>query len=134
MMSDLIFVYGTLMLEATNSFARQFHAQSTFLGKATWMGKLYQVIHYPGAVKSSNPDELIHGEIWQMKSPVVTLKMLDEYEECSPTHPLPHEYLRSLENIKLNHNDVCAWVYIYQREISHLKHLKSGIFKHAQAK
>lgn len=134
MKSDLIFVYGTLMLGATNSFARQFHAQSTFIGKATWMGKLYLVTHYPGAVKSSNPDELIHGEVWQMHSPKVTLEILDEYEECSATHPLPHEYLRSLENIKLDHQEVRAWVYVFQRDISCLKHLKSGIFKHVQAK
>ena len=125
---DYLFVYGTLKLEATNQYAKYFHQQAEYLGQAKWAGRLYLVSYYPGAVPSNSNQEFVYGELWKLINPDKTLNTLDEYEECSDRHPLPHEYKRSQEKVWFGEKVVDAWIYIYQANPNSLKRINSGIF------
>lgn len=123
-----LFVYGTLKLDASNEYAKNFHQQAEYLGVAKWPGSLYLVSYYPGAVSSNANQEFVHGELWKLNNSEQTLEILDVYEECSVLNPLPHEYKRSYEKVWFGHQLVDAWIYIYQRDTSSLKRIDSGLF------
>lgn len=125
--SHLLFVYGTLMRTAHNAQAQYFHQAASFLGPARWQGRLYLVSFYPGAVPSELTEDIVHGELWTLTDPQ-TLALLDQYEECSPHDPLPHEYTRSIETVWLGAQVLNAWVYIYKRDTSGLEQIASGNF------
>ena len=98
--SHFLFVYGTLMRNAHHPQAQHFHQAASFLGPARWQGRLYLVSYYPGAVPSELTEDIVYGELWTVTDPQ-TLALLDQYEECSPRDPLPHEYTRSIETVWL---------------------------------
>ena len=55
------------------------------------------------------------------------LAWLDEYEECSDSFPLPHEYSRKQLSIELvGGGSVFAWVYLYNHDVSKLQLIISG--------
>jgi gamma-glutamylcyclotransferase (GGCT)/AIG2-like uncharacterized protein YtfP len=128
MTSQLLFVYGTLKSDASNVNAQYLHQHARLLGEATWEGSLYLVRNYPGAVRSQLQGDLVLGELWELSNPEELLASLDEYEECSPTSPLPHEYERSIESILFRGEFVKAWVYIYQLDIAPLQKISTGNF------
>jgi len=116
------------MRTAHNAQAQYFHQAASFLGPARWQGRLYLVSYYPGAVPSELTEDIVHGELWTLTDPQ-TLALLDQYEECSPHDPLPHEYTRSIETVWLGEQVLNAWVYIYKRDTSGLKQIASGNFR-----
>lgn len=126
--SHFLFVYGTLMRNAHHPQAQHFHQAARFLGPARWQGRLYLVSYYPGAVPSELTEDIVHGELWTLTNPQ-TLALLDQYEECSPRDPLPHEYTRSIETVWLGDQALKAWVYIYKRDTNGLKQITSGHFR-----
>jgi len=126
--SHFLFVYGTLMRNAHHPKAQHFHQAASFLGPARWQGRLYLVSYYPGAVPSVLTEDIVHGELWTLTNPQ-TLALLDQYEECSPRDPLPHEYTRSIETVWLGDQALKAWVYIYKRDTNGLKQITSGHFR-----
>ena len=126
--SHFLFVYGTLMRNAHHPQAQHFHQAARFLGPARWQGRLYLVSYYPGAVPSVLTEDIVHGELWTLTNPQ-TLALLDQYEECSPRDPLPHEYTRSIETVWLGDQALKAWVYIYKRDTNGLKQITSGHFR-----
>ena len=55
------------------------------------------------------------------------LSLLDDYEECSPDFPVPHEYLRKPVQVHLSTGgSVSAWCYVYQHSIRDQQLIKSG--------
>jgi len=131
MQSPFLFVYGTLKSDAINTNANYLHEHSKLLGEARWRGSLYLVSNYPGAVPSTSKNEYVLGEVWKLADPKILLPLLDEYEECAPTSPTPHEYRRSLEWVELRNESkaIQAWVYIYNLEFAHLQKIESGNFR-----
>lgn len=128
MSSPYLFVYGTLKSDALNANAQRLHQHARLLGAAKWQGALYLVSNYPGAARSNNHDDYVLGEAWELRNPEALLASLDEYEECAPSSPGPHEYVRSLESIWLGQDEIKAWVYIYNLEIARLQKIESGNF------
>ena len=128
MQSPFLFVYGTLKSDATNPHAQSLHHNAKLVGAAKWPGLLCLVSNYPGAVRSNNSDDVVLGELWKLNNPQSTLSALDEYEECSPTSPSPHEYIRSLETVWQDDKSYSAWVYIYNLETAHLEKILDGNF------
>jgi gamma-glutamylcyclotransferase (GGCT)/AIG2-like uncharacterized protein YtfP len=104
------------------------HHNARLIGAAKWPGLLFLVSNYPGAVRSNNPNDVVLGELWELNNPHSTLSTLDEYEECSPASPSPHEYIRSLETVWQDEKSYLAWVYIYNLENAHLKKIPDGNF------
>jgi gamma-glutamylcyclotransferase (GGCT)/AIG2-like uncharacterized protein YtfP len=126
--SQYLFVYGTLKSDASNADAKQFHSQAQLIGAATWQGCLYLLTNYPAAVASSNPKDRVMGELWKLNHPESILQALDEYEECAPFSPLPHEYERLVQPIEIDGQVIEAWIYIYQLNTAELVRIDSGYF------
>lgn len=126
--ADLLFVYGTLRSDAAHPMANHLKQQAQWIGAASYQGKLYKITDYPGVVASTNPADKVYGEIYQVLSGDLW-STLDDYEECSASFPAPTEYQRLLQTVYLaNHQAISAWVYLYNRSVSHLEVIESGDF------
>lgn len=78
--TDLLFVYGTLMQGFQNGFARHLHANATLVGPASFQGRLYRISYFPGAIFDADAPGYVHGEVWQLHNPGDILQKLDHYE------------------------------------------------------
>ena len=58
MISDCLFVYGTLMRGFDHPMARLLSANADFRGEASCRGRLYMVKHYPGLVLSDHAGDI----------------------------------------------------------------------------
>jgi gamma-glutamylcyclotransferase (GGCT)/AIG2-like uncharacterized protein YtfP len=128
-MTDLLFVYGTLMRVAAHDMHRVLARGSAFLGDAHFNGRLYLVAHYPGVVAATAADERVLGEVYRMHNAAELLQVLDEYEACAPNSPQPAEYVRSLCRVTLaDETPVESWIYLYNRPVEGLPCIVSGSF------
>lgn len=116
-MSDLLFVYGTLMSHTDTPKARQLMAEADSLGPATIAGRLYRVDWYPGLVAGEG---LVHGEVFRLRTLVPSLVWLDAYEGIVPGDDQNNrnEYARVRRPVTLADGRVVeAWVYLYLRDL-----------------
>ena len=133
-MVQYLFVYGTLRGAARHTMHKVLQQYARLLGPATLQGRLYQVAHYPGAVLSDDPAQLVVGELYQLIQHEPALAALDEYEECSAQFALPHEYRRQVAAVMLTSGErVNAWVYLYNRSCENLALIVSGDFMQQDA-
>jgi len=89
MISDRLFVYGTLMRGFDHPMARLLSANADFLGDATCRGRLYLVKHYPGLVLSDDPADIVSGELYRLRKPDALLREFDMYEACGEGFAAP---------------------------------------------
>ena len=132
--SNHLFVYGTLMRSFTHREAQRFHEGARFIGTARMPGYLYRVSWYPAAVyhpttESQSVNDWVYGELWLITNNRL-LDQIDDYEECTATHPQPHEYVRAMNKIQLIESNqwLTAWVYLYQRDATALQRIADGRF------
>ena len=132
--SNHLFVYGTLMRAFTHHEAQLFHEGARFVGNARMPGSLYRVSWYPAAVyhpaiESKPIKDWVYGELWLVSNDRL-LEKIDAYEECTPTHPQPHEYERAMKEIQMIETNQwqTAWVYLYQRDTTGLQGIEGGCF------
>lgn len=133
--SNFLFVYGTLMSASQHPMAQYLREHATFIGNGKLPGELFQVAHYPGAVKSQKSDSWVFGEVYEFNTSNShsVLSKLDQYEECSQDFPEPHEYKRQLEAIFMGADVVFCWTYIYNKSTHKLQPIPSGQFiNHSQ--
>lgn len=79
-----VFVYGSLKKGYWNHDYLNV-ATTKFIGDGELYGhSLYHVANYPGMVKSSNPNETVHGEVYDIN--LITLKKLDQLENEGRTY------------------------------------------------
>jgi gamma-glutamylcyclotransferase (GGCT)/AIG2-like uncharacterized protein YtfP len=129
MISDRLFVYGTLMRGFDHPMARLLSANATFIGKATCRGQLYLVKHYPGLVLSEDPADIVFGELYRLRDRDALLGEFDMYEACGEGFPEPTEYLRKM--LRLTQEDGTAseaWTYVYNWPVTNLPRIASGKF------
>ena len=67
-MLDRLFVYGTLMRGYDHPMSRLLSDSAEYLGEAQCRGRLYLLKHYPGLVMSDLPSDIVHGELFRLKS------------------------------------------------------------------
>jgi gamma-glutamylcyclotransferase (GGCT)/AIG2-like uncharacterized protein YtfP len=131
-MTDLLFVYGTLMRGYDHPMARLLSAHAAFVAEASCPGQLYLIRHYPGLILSKIPGDLVHGELFRMTQAEALLRELDLYEACGEGFAAPTEYLRELHQIATpdgaSHQ---AWTYIYNWPVENLPRITSGRFSDA---
>lgn len=94
-----------------------------YLGCASMNGKLYRIDWYPGLVACDSRSR-IGGDLYRMHAPGRLLALLDDYEECTPDHPPPHEFRRAIAGVLLGKMSVSAWTYFYNRPIDGLETLE----------
>ncbi len=129
MISDRLFVYGTLMRGFDHPMARLLSANADFLGEATCHGRLYLMKHYPGLVLSDDPADIVSGELYRLREPDLLLREFDMYEACGEGFAAPTEYVREMLEVTLGDGTADeAWTYLYNWPVAHLPRIASGRF------
>ena len=96
MISDRLFVYGTLMRGFDHPMAQLLSRSADYLGPATCRGRLYLIKHYPGLVLSDEPADIVFGELYRLRDRDALLGEFDMYEACGAGFPEPTEYVRRM--------------------------------------
>jgi gamma-glutamylcyclotransferase (GGCT)/AIG2-like uncharacterized protein YtfP len=129
MISDRLFVYGTLMRGFDHPMAQLLSRSADFIGEARCRGRLYLVKHYPGLVLSDDSTEVVFGELYRLHQPRELLREFDMYEACGEGFPEPTEYLRQLVDVTgADGVRAPAWTYIYNWPVTGLPRIESGRF------
>ncbi len=122
---DCLFVYGTLRRGHAAPQQQWLARSAQWLGEGSIAGRLYDVGDYPACV--ARGDGPVRGDLYRVPAGGDLLARLDEYEECSPAFPPPHEYVRRVVAVTRDDgSDVMAWVYLYARDVSGLVPVPSG--------
>jgi gamma-glutamylcyclotransferase (GGCT)/AIG2-like uncharacterized protein YtfP len=108
---DLIFVYGSLRRGCANDAARVLHAGSEWIGTGWLHGSLSDIDGYP-ALTPCKSGRRVEGDIFRMRDPDAMLSFIDDYEDCAPTSPTPHDYVRVAAAVATEVGSRRAWVYI----------------------
>jgi gamma-glutamylcyclotransferase (GGCT)/AIG2-like uncharacterized protein YtfP len=128
-MTDYLFVYGTLARSVNHPMHRHLVRHAEYAGEGTFNGILYRVAHYPGAVASSDPNDVVHGELYRLRDAEALFAALDPYESCGPDDPKPTKYVRVAATVhRPDGAAVEAWIYLYNRGVSGLSRIASGRF------
>ena len=110
--TDLLFVYGTLRRGVANEMGDYLAANGEDLGAATCPGCIYNLGAYPGLVATEDGG-IVHGQVFRLRDPAATLRVLDDYEGATSTPP---HYERRALPVTLRaspREPVTAWVYVY---------------------
>ncbi len=128
-MSDRLFVYGTLMRGFDHPMARLLSRSADFLSPARCRGRLFLVKHYPGLVLSDDPADIVFGELFRLRSAAELLRELDMYEACGEGFAEPTEYVRQMLAVtSADGIEGAAWTYIYNWPVAQLARIASGRF------
>ena len=129
MISDRLFVYGTLMRGFDHPMAKLLSRSADFLGEAKCCGRLYLIKHYPGLVLSDDANDIVFGELYRLRARDELLGEFDMYEACGPGFKAPTEYIRQMLNVTLDDDSASeAWTYIYNWPVTGLPRIASGKF------
>ena len=129
MISNRLFVYGTLMRGFDHPMAQLLSRSADFIGEARCQGRLYLVKHYPGLVLSDHPADVVFGELYRLRAPDELLREFDMYEACGEGFAEPTEYVRQMLPVTSQDNSVDeAWTYLYNWPVAHLPRIVSGRF------
>jgi gamma-glutamylcyclotransferase (GGCT)/AIG2-like uncharacterized protein YtfP len=129
MISDLLFVYGTLMRGFDLPMAQLLSRSADFIGEAHCHGRLYRVTHYPALVLSDVPGDVVFGELFRLRQPAELLREFDMYEACGEGFAEPTEYVRQMLPVTGADGAVAeAWTYIYNWPVTDLPRIASGRF------
>jgi gamma-glutamylcyclotransferase (GGCT)/AIG2-like uncharacterized protein YtfP len=125
----LLFVYGTLRNNPSHEMYNVLKRYGSFIGEATVPGFLYDLGSYPGMVQSNDQKSIVTGELYNFSphSWKTAIAILDDYEECGPNNPEPHEYHRAIVTAKTK-DDMThrVWTYLYLKPIDKLRPILSG--------
>ena len=109
-----LFVYGTLLSEFANPYARRLRGEAVLLGPARMRGRLYNLGAYPGMKRSFDPADWVHGELYRLDQPSKLLAFLDAYEVCDPRDGALRDFRRVRATAHLDgERRMLAWVYLY---------------------
>ena len=129
MISDRLFVYGTLMRGFDHPMAKLLSRSADFIGEASCRGRLYRIKHYPGLVLSDDPTEVVFGEVYRLRERDALLREFDMYEACGEGFAQPTEYLRERLQMTLDDGAMSdAWTYVYNWPVTNLPRIASGRF------
>ena len=129
MISDRLFVYGTLMRGFDHPMAQLLSRSADLIGEVRCQGRLYLVKHYPGLVLSDDPADIAFGELYRLRQPAELLREFDMYEACGEGFAEPTEYIRRMLSVTREDGLVSeAWTYIYNWPVERLPRIASGRF------
>jgi gamma-glutamylcyclotransferase (GGCT)/AIG2-like uncharacterized protein YtfP len=135
LISDCLFVYGTLMRGFDHPMAQLLSRSADFVGEARCQGRLYLVKHYPGLVLSGDPADIVFGELYRLRQPVELLREFDMYEACGEGFAEPTEYVRQMLPVANDGGATSeAWSYLYNWPVAHLPRIDSGRFMENQGR
>jgi gamma-glutamylcyclotransferase (GGCT)/AIG2-like uncharacterized protein YtfP len=113
-----LFVYGTLLSTAGHPMGARLRRDARLIGEASLPGRLYSLGHYPGLVEAGGANSLVHGEVYALTMPAITLRWLDPYERIVPHKPEQSPYVRVERPVRLASGEtLTAWVYLYLKSV-----------------
>jgi len=124
---DYLFVYGTLLQNLYNELSKFLYDNSTIVGKAYFIGKLYKISWFPGAILSENNSEKVYGTFVKIKDIISVFNTLDPYEGFNKRNPKSSLFIRQLIIIfDENQQSYKAWVYLYNQKVNEQSRIISG--------
>jgi gamma-glutamylcyclotransferase (GGCT)/AIG2-like uncharacterized protein YtfP len=133
-MTNRLFVYGTLLSAAGHPMGARLQREARLIGPATARGRLYSLGAYPGLVESDRAGSVVHGEVYALRMPVLSLKWLDAYEGIVPGKPDESPYERVLRRVRLaTGQNIDVWVYLYRKSVRLRPEVKGGRWTTPQA-
>lgn len=129
MMDDCryLFVYGSLRRVFNHPMHDWLVRYASWVGDATFGGRLFSLGAYPGAVPTSQPTAQVKGEVYEVLDATALFAQLDDYEDFLPENPTASLYLRQIHEIGLTDGRrIPAWVYVYNRPVIGLPQVASG--------
>ena len=125
-MNAHLFVYGSLMSAARHPMGERLAREARLIGEASMRGRLYRVSTYPGLV-GGDAHARVHGEVYALNAPAVSLKWLDAYEGIVPGDRERSQYERAERQVLLaSGEEIAAWVYLYLRDVARLRAIPHG--------
>ena len=110
-MSDLLFVYGTLLSSSPHPMARQLSREAQLLGPAKCQGTLYDFGKWPGMLLAGSGS--VYGDVYYLHDVPFSLRNLDAYEGIGENVENP-EYERRVIPVQFaSGRTVAAWAYTY---------------------
>jgi gamma-glutamylcyclotransferase (GGCT)/AIG2-like uncharacterized protein YtfP len=133
-MNAHLFVYGSLLSSVCHPMGARLSREARLAGPATIEGRLYSLGRYPGLIESPQGQYAVHGEVYALKTPAVTLAWLDAYEGIVPGRPDNSPYERVERPVRLAAGGtLIAWVYLYRRSVQRLPEVLTGRWVAPQA-
>lgn len=125
MMTELVFLYGTLMMPFNRPGRQQVDRHLVYVGRGSIAAALFDLGIYPAAVPAS--DRRVHGEVYEMSSPHIVLPVLDEIEGYRADEPEASLYTRAQTTVTLDTGGAAeAWAYFYNAPLGQAPRIESG--------
>ena len=125
-MNPHLFVYGTLLSSAGHPMGARLGREARLIGEASIEGRLYRLGRYPGLVEVVDRESRVHGEVFALNNPTVSLAWLDAYERISPDNA-HNDYERCERKVLLmSGQELTVWVYLYRASVRGLPTVPQG--------
>lgn len=127
-----LFAYGSLRVCSKRAVDHVLDRGAERVGPATAPGRLYLIHSYPGLVPAQHPGERVFGELFRLRDPMRSLRVLDAYEGLlPPTKTWPDLFVRRVMEVSTPAGErVDAWVYVYNFPVIGRPRIASGDFLH----
>lgn len=124
----LLFTYGTLRQGADTAMRRVISREASYIGEATYRGKLYFAGGHPAAIPSQNEDDQVTGDLYNLAGAPGLLQRLDRYEGYDRHKPEASLYIREEVSVILKKGGKAlqAWMYLYNRSVDQAHEIASG--------
>jgi gamma-glutamylcyclotransferase (GGCT)/AIG2-like uncharacterized protein YtfP len=117
LMSDYLFVYGTLQPGFAPGEIAEAAAKLQAVGRGFVYGEFFELDGYPGAVPDPNAKNRIAGTVLQLPENEGILRQLDAYEGYDAERPETSEFVRVRQTVELSGGGTLeCWMYRYNRE------------------
>jgi len=124
-MTELLFVYGTLLRRSPHPMARVLAERAEFVGEGKICGRLYNLGRFPGLV-AGGPGEWVHGDLYDLgDGAAATLAELDRYEGDESTPDAL--FCRELADVICGDEKAAqAWVWWFRGVVKPEQRIASG--------
>jgi gamma-glutamylcyclotransferase (GGCT)/AIG2-like uncharacterized protein YtfP len=117
MVTEHLFVYGTLLPGLAPEGLRPLLARTRSVGRGSLPGRLYDLGPYPAAVPDAATDTRILGEVLELPDAATILPALDAYEGFDPAAVEESLFVRRRHAVTLADGRLLdCWVYVYNRD------------------
>jgi len=124
-----LFVYGTLLSKSNNEFAKYLKSNSLLVNEATCQGQLYRISWYPGMILSTNPNDVVFGQLLEIIGDTEDVfGKLDDYEGMDQTNKEQNEYRREIINVQCKNQTYKSWAYLYAKPLDSFERITNGRF------
>ena len=130
--TDLLFVYGTLMRGFGREHFLESPQKSRYLGEGRVQGLLYDVGEFPALVplpQDSGEEAWVTGEVFFLEQPDSVLNTLDIIEGVNHHYPERGLFRRETWPVEFQGETRLMWLYVYNQPVDDLRRITSGDYR-----